>query len=178
MNKITNNKNILETIFYIILIIILIFLIYLGFQEGLAISKLERIKINKDIYNLENFYMVAEETEDNRSNNKCTSCNKIPQAYDSGLELVNKDTSNPSNQIKFKVSFNKPPKIFTQIIGSTDNTINFPYISILEKTISTSGFQYVVRAISNQKVSENNMKMLTINNGYNPFSFYWIAIEI
>lgn len=175
MNKIiNNNKNILETIFFIIFIIIFIFLIYLGFREGLNISRLDRIKINNEIYNLENFYIDSEEI----NSNKCASCNKTPQVYDSGLELVNKDTSNPSSQIKFKVQFNKPPKIFTQITGSTDNTINFPFISILEKTISTSGFQYVVRAISNEKVSENNMKMLTVNNGYNSFSFYWIAIEI
>jgi hypothetical protein len=117
------------------------------------------------------------------SNNNCSCCggsssNSIP-VIDQGIETVNKDSSTSSETIKFKKTFITPPKIFVQIINNSDNSeesITVPTIQIIEKSITTSGFKYVVRGLSNKTIGSNKMKVLGLNNNYYPFSFNWMAI--
>lgn len=186
MNRIIfkNNKN--NYIFEIIIIIIFIFIfvyfiIYLnhlqiipgGFKQK-SIGAFRKLQAEK-------FDNVTSSPEN--SNNNCSCCggsssNSIP-VIDQGIETVNKDSSSSPGTIKFKKTFIVPPKIFVQIVNNSENpeeSITVPTIQIIEKSITTSEFQYVVRAVSNKTIGSNKMKVLGLNNNYYPFSFHWMAI--
>ncbi len=114
-------------------------------------------------------YAKVKEPFINESDNK--NENDIDSYHGNSIEY-GRSGIGQSGTIKFKVPFQRVPKVFTQIVGSNSSTNNIYSVQIFD--ITHTGFNYSKNMISNSTSNSGSFTMPTLSPS-NVESFDWIA---